>query len=76
MIRDEAKAANTAATVNRRGGVFDPPLCCPTGLCGADAGPDLLDVNEMVRALQSRRAWAWSATRWPAIRRSSSSARR
>jgi len=33
--------------------LFDPPLCCPTGLCGPTLDQTLLDVNEMVRALKS-----------------------
>ena len=32
---------------------FDPPLCCPTGMCGPTIDPALLDVNEMVLTLQS-----------------------
>src|SRR5690242_15667547 len=31
--------------------LFDPPLCCPTGLCGPTLDQTLLDVNEMVLAL-------------------------
>ena len=31
--------------------LFDPPLCCPTGLCGPTLDQTLLDVNEMVQAL-------------------------
>ncbi|MEZ0397401.1 MAG: arsenite efflux transporter metallochaperone ArsD [Anaerolineales bacterium] len=31
---------------------FDPPMCCPTGLCGPTLDQTLLDVNEMVMALQ------------------------
>lgn len=34
--------------------IFDPPLCCPTGLCGPTLDPVLLDVNEMVLKLQAR----------------------
>lgn len=26
--------------------IFDPPLCCPSGLCGPDIDPALLDINE------------------------------
>ncbi len=33
--------------------IFDPPLCCPTGLCGPDLDQTLLDVNEMILALQA-----------------------
>jgi len=32
--------------------IFDPPLCCPTGLCGPTLDQTLLDVNEMVLTLQ------------------------
>lgn len=32
---------------------FDPPMCCPTGLCGPTLDQTLLDVNEMVLALQT-----------------------
>lgn len=31
--------------------IFDPPMCCPTGLCGPTLDKTLLDVNEMVLAL-------------------------
>lgn len=32
--------------------VFDPPMCCPTGLCGPTLDQMLLDVNEMVLKLK------------------------
>jgi len=32
--------------------IFDPPMCCPTGLCGPTIDPVLLDVNEMVLKLK------------------------
>lgn len=31
---------------------FDPPMCCPTGLCGPTFDQTLLDVNEMILSLQ------------------------
>lgn len=31
---------------------FDPPMCCPTGLCGLTLDQTLLDVNEMILKLQ------------------------
>ena len=34
--------------------VFDPPLCCPTGLCGPTLDQTLLDVNEALLALKAR----------------------
>lgn len=33
--------------------LFDPPMCCPTGLCGPTLDQTLLDVNEMILKLQS-----------------------
>ena len=32
--------------------LFDPPLCCSTGLCGPTLDQTLLDVSEMVLALK------------------------
>jgi hypothetical protein len=26
--------------------IFDPPMCCPGGLCGPTVDPALLDINE------------------------------
>jgi len=33
--------------------LFDPPMCCPTGLCGPTLDQSLLDMNEMLLALQA-----------------------
>src|SRR5512139_1244913 len=32
--------------------IFDPPMCCPTGLCGPTLDQTLLDMSEMILALQ------------------------
>lgn len=32
--------------------LFDPPMCCPTGLCGPELDQTLLDVSEMLLTLQ------------------------
>jgi hypothetical protein len=32
--------------------IFDPPMCCPTGLCGPTLDQTLLDLNEMILGLQ------------------------
>ena len=32
---------------------FDPPMCCPTGLCGPALDQTLLEVNEMMRVLKA-----------------------
>jgi hypothetical protein len=34
--------------------LFDPPMCCPTGLCGPTLDQTLLDVNEMILTLQAQ----------------------
>jgi hypothetical protein len=34
--------------------LFDPPMCCPTGLCGPTLDQTLLDVNEMILALKEK----------------------
>ncbi len=31
---------------------FDPPMCCPTGLCGPTLDQTLLDLSEMIQTLQ------------------------
>jgi hypothetical protein len=33
--------------------IFDPPMCCSTGLCGPTLDQTLLDLNEMILKLQS-----------------------
>ncbi len=33
--------------------MFDPPMCCPTGLCGPTLDQTLLDLSEMILALQT-----------------------
>jgi hypothetical protein len=33
--------------------IFDPPMCCPTGLCGPTLDQTLLDLNEMILELQN-----------------------
>lgn len=44
--------ATAAPTNGARVEIFDPPMCCPTGMCGPTIDPTLLDVNEMVLVLQ------------------------
>lgn len=34
--------------------IFDPLMCCPTGVCGPTIDQALLDLNEMMMALQSQ----------------------
>lgn len=41
--------------------LFDPPMCCPTGLCGSVLDQTLLDVNEMIQTLQ---AAGWRVARY------------
>jgi hypothetical protein len=42
------------ATNEARVEIFDPPMCCSTGLCGPTLNPALLDVSEMVLKLNGQ----------------------
>jgi hypothetical protein len=33
--------------------IFDPPMCCPTGVCGPTVDPALLDLQEAVLKVRS-----------------------
>ncbi len=33
--------------------IFDPPMCCPTGLCGPSVDPALLDVYETLLKIKA-----------------------
>ena len=33
--------------------IFDPPLCCPTGLCGPVLDTTLVDLSEAIVALEA-----------------------
>ncbi len=33
--------------------IFDPPMCCPTGLCGPVLDTTLVDLSEALLSLQS-----------------------
>lgn len=33
--------------------IFDPPMCCSTGVCGPSVDPKLLAVQEVIRQLQA-----------------------
>ena len=47
-IGNQISLADTTPDVE----IFDPPMCCPTGLCGPAVDQELLDVSEMVHQLQ------------------------
>ncbi len=34
--------------------IFDPPMCCSTGLCGPTLDQTLIDVGEMISELQNK----------------------
>ncbi len=33
--------------------IFDPPMCCPTGLCGPVVDPSLLDIYETLLKIKT-----------------------
>ena len=45
----EKNSANQTAVIE----LFDPPMCCPTGLCGPSLDQTLLNVSEMIMTLQA-----------------------
>lgn len=49
-LSDLLKPQNAKADLE----IFDPPMCCPTGMCGPTIDQTLLDLDEMLRGLQSR----------------------
>ncbi len=49
-----ASSPQTTAETTVDVALFDPPMCCPTGLCGPALDQTLLDVNEMIMALQEQ----------------------
>jgi hypothetical protein len=34
--------------------IYDPPMCCPSGLCGPSIDPALLDIQEAVLKAQQQ----------------------
>lgn len=32
--------------------IFDPPLCCPTGMCGPTVDPALIEIHEAATKIQ------------------------
>lgn len=34
--------------------IYDPPMCCPTGLCGPAIDPALLKINDAILALKKQ----------------------
>jgi hypothetical protein len=46
--------ARPAAPAQADVALYDPPMCCPTGLCGPALDQTLLDTNELVLALKER----------------------
>lgn len=51
MMTDPRPESNRPAP---RVEIFDPPMCCPTGVCGPSADPVLIDVSEMVLQLKAQ----------------------
>lgn len=41
-------------TSGARVDLFDPPMCCSSGMCGPSVDPVLVDVNDMLQNLQEQ----------------------
>jgi len=50
MTLFDATPTHTSAAVVE---FFDPPMCCPTGLCGPTLDQSLLDVSDMILTLEA-----------------------
>lgn len=48
QINESLKPINSDVDIE----FFDPPMCCPTGLCGPTIDQELLDVSEMIQSLE------------------------
>lgn len=35
-------------------GIFDPPMCCASGLCGPELDPELLSINDAVISIKKK----------------------
>jgi hypothetical protein len=46
--KDPQATLNTQVDIK----IFDPPMCCSTGLCGPTLDQTLLDLSEMIMELQ------------------------
>jgi hypothetical protein len=44
--------------------IFDPPLCCPTGICGPTIDPALLDIQEAILRIQGEFAGRVAVARY------------
>ena len=58
MDKNQLKV-NNSESPSKLGGqpdveIFDPPMCCPTGMCGPTIDQALLDVSEMIAKLQAK----------------------
>jgi len=49
MTATSSEAVSGVATVE----LFEPPMCCPTGVCGPTQDQTLLDLQETIRSLQT-----------------------
>lgn len=36
--------------------IYDPPMCCSSGLCGPDVDDNLLNINELILELKDKGA--------------------
>lgn len=56
-----ASEAPGAVTVS----VYDPAMCCTSGVCGPVVDPELQRISQDLRWVELRGAREWSALTWP-----------
>jgi hypothetical protein len=56
-MTDEKRVTDSVREMGAKAGVieiYDPPMCCSTGLCGPVQDQSLIDVDQMLREVKSR----------------------
>lgn len=56
QIAESSPSAQAEPSLNGTVAVFDPALCCPTGVCGPGVDPALLEIARDLRWLEAQGA--------------------
>ncbi len=52
--RDLRADADQGSAVKMKIDIFDPEMCCTTGVCGTSPDPELIRVGEMIESLKAQ----------------------